>query len=157
MTEKAPTTALIEDLPVRTGTIYPTVLAGEVQGRSNVALGNIFGLTQFGANITTLKPGAWSSHRHAHAQEDELLLALEGEMVIVDNHGRHPFRSGMVAGFKAGSGNAHKVINETDTPVRFLVIGTRSKTESVDYPDVDMKAEKTGGNYLVTRKDGSSF
>jgi uncharacterized cupin superfamily protein len=157
MTDKVPTTALIKDLPVRTGTIYPPVLAVEVKGRSNVALGNVFGLKQFGANITTLEPDAWSSHRHAHAEEDELLVALEGEMVIVDNHGRHSFRSGMVAGFKAGDGNAHKVINETDKPVKFLVIGTRSATETVHYPDVDMKAVKTAGTFVVTRKDGSSF
>ena len=157
MTDKVLTIALIKDLPIRNGTIYPDVMAKEIQGRSNIALGNVFGLTQFGANITTLKPGAWSSHRHAHAEEDELLVALEGEMVLVDNHGRHPFRSGMVAGFKAGDGNAHQVINETDKPAKFLVIGTRSATEFVVYADVDMKAVKTAGNFVVTRKDGSSF
>ena len=157
MTDKMHSTALIKDLPVRNTTIYPPVLAKEIKGRSNVALGNIFGLTQFGANITTLEPGAWSSHRHAHAEEDELLVALEGEMVIVDNHGRHPFRSGMVAGFKAGDGNAHKVVNETDKPVKFLVVGTRSETETVHYADVDMKGVKTAGNFVVTRKDGSTF
>ncbi len=157
MSDKKPTTALISDLPVRTATIYPAAYAKEVAGRSGIALGNIFDLTQFGANITELAPGAWSSHRHTHAEEDELLMALEGEMVIVDNTGRHPFRSGMVAGFKAGTGNAHHVVNESNAKARFLVIGTRSATESVDYPDIDMKAVKVDGKYLVTHKDGSGF
>lgn len=152
-----PTTRLISDLPVRRATIYPDALAKEVQGRSGIALGNVFGISQFGANITVLAPGAWSSHRHTHAIEDELLMALDGEMVIVDNRGRHPFRSGMVAGFKAGDGNAHHVINESGKEARFLVIGTRSQTESVIYPDVDMKAVKTDGTFLVTHKDGTPY
>lgn len=151
------TTRLISELPVRNSTIYPEVLAKEIRGRSGIALGNAFGIGQFGANITVLEPGAWSSHRHTHSQEDELLMALDGEMVIVDNHGRHPFRPGMVAGFKAGGGNAHQVINESDKTARFLVIGTRSQSESVEYPDVDMKAVKTNGTFVVTRKDGTPF
>jgi uncharacterized cupin superfamily protein len=151
------TTRLIDELPVRKATIYPDVFAKEVSGRSGIALGNAFGISQFGANITVLEPGAWSSHRHTHAEEDELLMALEGEMVIVDDHGRHPFRSGMVAGFKAGGGNAHQVINESDKEAHFLVIGTRSQSESVVYPDVDMKAVKTNGTFVVTRKDGTAF
>jgi uncharacterized cupin superfamily protein len=151
------TTRLIDQLPVRKATIYPDVYAREVSGRAGISLGNPFGITQFGANITVLAPGAWSSHRHTHAVEDELLMALEGEMVIVDDYGRHPFRPGMVAGFKAGGGNAHQVINESDQEARFLVIGTRSQTESVTYPDVDMKAVKTDGTFVVTRKDGTPF
>jgi uncharacterized cupin superfamily protein len=147
----------ISELPVRTGTIYPEAMAKEVKGRSNVALGNTFDITQFGVNITTLEPGAWSSHRHEHKMEDELAVALEGEMVLVDEHGRHPFRPGMVAGFKAGNGNAHNIRNESDKPAKFLIVGTRSDVESVDYPDVDMKAVKTAGTYVVTRKDGSAF
>jgi uncharacterized cupin superfamily protein len=152
-----PTTRLISELPVRKATIYPDVHAKEVSGRTGIALGNAFGISQFGANITVLEPGAWSSHRHTHAQEDELLMALDGEMVLVDNFGRHPFRPGMVAGFKAGGGNAHQVINESAKEARFLVIGTRSQTESVVYPDVDMKAVKTNGTFVVTRKDGTPF
>jgi uncharacterized cupin superfamily protein len=148
---------MISELPTRKATIYPEVYAKEVSGRTGIALGNPFGISQFGANITVLAPGAWSSHRHAHAEEDELLMALEGEMVIVDNNGRHPFRPGMVAGFKAGGGNAHQVVNESGSEARFLVIGTRSQTESVVYPDVDMKAVKTNGTFVVTRKDGTPF
>jgi uncharacterized cupin superfamily protein len=147
----------ISELPVRKGTVYPAELAKEIQGRSNVALGNYFDITQFGVNITTLAPGAWSSHRHEHAVEDELAVALEGEMVLVDDHGRHPFRPGMVAGFKAGNGNAHHIRNESKAIAKFIIVGTRSNVEQVVYPDVDMKAEKTTGTYVVTKKDGSTF
>jgi uncharacterized cupin superfamily protein len=151
------TTRMINELPVRKATIYPEVYAKEVSGRTGIALGDPFGISQYGVNVVVLEPGAWSSHRHTHAVEDELLMALDGEMIIVDNHGRHPFRNGMVAGFKAGGGNAHQVINESGKEARFLVIGTRSQTESVVYPDVDMKAVKTNGTFVVTRKDGTPF
>jgi uncharacterized cupin superfamily protein len=151
------TTRLINELPVRKATIYPEVYAKEVSGRTGISLGDPFGISQYGVNVVVLEPGAWSSHRHAHAVEDELLMALDGEMIIVDNHGRHPFRNGMVAGFKAGDGNAHQVINESGKEARFLVIGTRSQTESVVYPDVDMAAIKTNGKFVLTRKDGTPF
>jgi uncharacterized cupin superfamily protein len=151
------TIRLISELPVRKATIYPDVYAKEVSGRTGIALGDPFGISQYGVNVVVLEPGAWSSHRHTHAEEDELLMALDGDMVLVDNFGRHPFRPGMVAGFKAGGGNAHQVINESNKEARFLVIGTRSQTESVVYPDVDMMAIKTNGKFVVTRKDGTPF
>jgi uncharacterized cupin superfamily protein len=154
---KTPSVIDIATLPVRTGTIYPAELAAQVKGRSNVALGNVFDITQFGVNITTLAPGAWSSHRHAHAMEDELAVALEGDMTLVDDTGAHPFRPGMVAGFKAGTGNAHTIKNLSNKEAKFLIVGTRSQVEDVTYPDVDMKAVKTTGTYAITRRDGSSF
>jgi uncharacterized cupin superfamily protein len=85
----------IADLPVRTGSGYPEHYAKAVKGRSSISLGNPLGLTQFGVNVTTLEPGAWSSQRHWHLNEDELVMALEGEMVIVDEEGRHPFIPGL--------------------------------------------------------------
>ena len=96
----------ISDLNVRTGSGYPEPYNKEVKGRSNAALGNAFGLTQFGVNITTLEPGAWSSQRHWHLNEDELVYAIEGDMVIVDDTGRHPFKPGQCAGWKANTPNA---------------------------------------------------
>ena len=147
----------ISDLPSRTGSGYPADYAKEVQGRSNVALGNAFDLTQFGANITTLQPGAWSSQRHWHLNEDELIIVLEGEMLIVDDAGRHPFNTGQVAGFKANTPNAHVVVNESNKPAKFLVIGTRAKTEAAYYPDIDMHYLRDEQGPRFTRKDGSSF
>jgi uncharacterized cupin superfamily protein len=155
--DKSISVHVISELPVRTGTIYPAVFSNEIAGRSKVDLGHAFGLSQFGVNITILEPGAWSSHRHAHREEDELIFALEGDLVLVDDNGRHPFRPGMVAGFKAGNGNAHHLVNESDKPAKFLVVGTRSQTETVHYPDVDMLAVKVDGKFAVTRKNGAAF
>lgn len=147
----------IADLNVRSGSGYPEVYAKEVKGRSNVALGNPFGLTQFGANITTLEPGAWSSQRHWHLNEDELVYALEGQMVIVDDNGRHPFKPGQCAGWKANTPNAHCVVNESNKPAKFLVVGTRALVEEANYPDIDMKYRRDESGPRFTKKDGNSF
>jgi uncharacterized cupin superfamily protein len=147
----------ISDLPVRTGSGYPAHYAKAVKGRSNVSLGNPLGLTQFGVNITTLEPGAWSSQRHWHLNEDELVLALDGEMVIVDENGRHPFAVGQVMGWKANTPNAHHIINESDKPAKFLIVGTRAKVEEANYPDIDMHYRLDENGPRFHRKDGTSF
>ena len=147
----------VSDLPVRTTSGYPPQFAKPVAGRSSVALGDAFDLTQFGAKIVTLEPGAWSSQRHWHENEDELVYALEGQMVLVDNDGRHAFTPGKVAGFKAKNGNGHHFINESDKPAKFLVIGTRAAHDLCHYSDVDLKATQKSGKVAYTKRDGSKF
>jgi uncharacterized cupin superfamily protein len=147
----------ISDLPVRMGSGYPEHYAKAVKGRSNVSLGNPLGLTQFGVNITTLEPGAWSSQRHWHLNEDELVLALDGEMVIVDENGRHAFKQGQVMGWKANTPNAHHIINESEKPAKFLVVGSRALMEEANYPDIDMHYRLDEKGPRFHRKDGTSF
>ncbi len=154
---KKPSVFNVAELPVRTGSGYPPVYAEQVKGRSGVALGNPFDLTQFGVNIVTLQPGAWASQRHWHEKEDELAYALTGKMVLIDDLGRHDFLPGMCAGFKANNGNGHHLVNESDEPASFLIVGTRAEGEAAHYPDVDMKALKTDKGHVFTRKDGTSF
>jgi uncharacterized cupin superfamily protein len=147
----------ISDLPLRTGSGYPEHYAKAVHGRSNVSLGKPFGLSQFGVNITTLEQGAWSSQRHWHLNEDELVFALDGEMVIVDENGRHPFKQGQVMGWKANTPNAHCIVNESDRPAKFLVVGTRAAIEEAFYPDIDMHYRRDENGPRFQRKDGTSF
>lgn len=145
-------------VPARTGTAYPPTYADHVRGREKRVLGDPFGLTQFGVNLTTLAPGAWSSHRHAHDEEDEFVHVLEGELVLIDDHGEHGLKAGMCAGFKAGSANAHHLVNRSDKPATYLEVGTRASDDHVTYADVDMELTKTGGgSWRVTRKDGTPF
>ena len=84
----------LSQVPLQTGTIYPEEYAGPVQGRSSYRLGPVAGLTQFGANITTLEPGAASSLRHWHLNEDEFLVVLSGELTLVDDDGDTPLAPG---------------------------------------------------------------
>ena len=141
----------------RTGTIYPPEFAGPLKGREKRALGDVFGLTQYGVNLATLAPGTWSSQRHWHEKEDEFIFVIEGDITLIDDAGEHPLKPGMCAGFKAGVANGHHLVNKTKTLATYLEIGTRSANEVAAYPDVDMKAVKTDGKFVLTRKDGTGF
>jgi uncharacterized cupin superfamily protein len=141
----------------RTATVYPPEFAGAVKGREKRALGDFFGLTQYGVNLTTLASGAWSSHRHWHENEDEFIFVVEGEITLIDDAGEHLLKPGMCAGFKAGVANGHHLANKTKTPVTYLEIGTRAALERAHYPDVDMLFAKDGAKTTVTRRNGSPF
>jgi uncharacterized cupin superfamily protein len=157
MPDKPPATLRALDVEARTATIYPKEMATAVEGRAKRALGDRFGLDQFGVNLTTLAPGASSSHRHYHMVEDEFVYVIEGELVLEDDSGRHPLTAGMCAGFKAGVRNAHRLFNVSSKPATYLEIGTRSAVEDVTYPDVDMKAVKSDGKFHLSHKDGTPY
>jgi uncharacterized cupin superfamily protein len=141
----------------RTSTIYPPEFAGPLQGRSKRPLGDSFGLTQFGVNLTTLAPGSWSSQRHWHEREDEFVYVVDGEVTLIDNTGEHLLKTGMCAGFKAGVANGHHLVNKTARPASYVEIGTRFADERAHYPDVDMMAVKADGKFAMTKKDGAGF
>ena len=137
---------------------FPEPLASLMKGRTRHPLGNQFGLTNFGVNLTRLPPGSISAPRHSHSHQDEFLYILEGTPVLVTNAGETPLRPGMCAGFKAGSGNAHHLRNRTDTTVVYLEIGDRTAGDVVTYPDDDVQiVQVPDGRLQVVRKDGSPF
>jgi uncharacterized cupin superfamily protein len=141
----------------RTATVYPREFEGAVKGREKRALGDFFGLTQYGVNLTTLAPGTWSSHRHWHEYEDEFVFVVEGEITLIDNAGEHLLKPGMCAGFKAGVANGHHLVNKTKAPVTYLEIGTRAPIERAYYSEADMFFEKDGAKTTVTRRNGLPF
>ena len=144
-------------LPGRRTTSYPAPLNEGFEGRFKRALTERLGLTQFGVNVTTLEPGAKSSHRHWHVKEDEFIFILDGELVLVTNEGEQTLRSGMAAGFPAGEGNAHHLVNRGGAPATYLEIGTRSQDDRAVYPDVDLKAEKIAGQFRFFHKNGDPY
>lgn len=142
----------------RTASIYPATYASALKGREKRALGDPFGLSQFGVNLTTLPPGSWSSQRHWHEREDELVYVLEGEVTLIDDGGEHILAAGMCAGFKAGVANGHHLVNRSDKPALILEIGTRAGDERAHYCEADMHAVKSGGGkWTLTRKDGTAY
>ena len=100
----------------RTG--YPPPFDQAVSGRSSQKLGALFGLTDFGATVTTLEPGAWSSQRHWHEGEDELVVMLEGEAVLVEDSNETVMRPGDVAVFPKGVADGHHLVNRSGAPCR---------------------------------------
>jgi uncharacterized cupin superfamily protein len=112
--------------------------------------GDAGGLTQFGANLVTLAPGATSSHRHWHEAQDEFLYVLEGEATVVEDDGPHVLGPGDGACWPAGAPNAHHVLNRADAPCRFLVVGTRTARDVVRYPDLGRTTYHDGKDWRVT-------
>jgi uncharacterized cupin superfamily protein len=147
----------LTDVARKTSSGYPAPYREAVKGRARAALGNIFGLDQFGVNVVTLAPGAWSSQRHWHEGEDEFVYVLDGELVLVDDAGDHVMTAGMCAGFKAGNGNGHHLKNLSQDPASYLEIGTRLRTDKAHYSDIDMVAIKEDGAFRFARKNGSGF
>jgi uncharacterized cupin superfamily protein len=148
----------IGKLPVEASTNYPDPFWKNVVGRERKRLGNAVGLNQFGVNLTTLKPGAWSSQRHWHANEDEFIYVLSGELVLCeDHHSETVLKPGDAAGWKAGSSVGHCLINRTHRDAVYIEVGTRAATETVVYPDIDMRHErdKFGPRYM--RKNGEPY
>ena len=136
-------------------TNYPEPFASLVRGREKRRLGDAFGLTNFGVNLTRLAPGAQSSVRHGHTRQDEFVYILEGRPTLVTNAGPTALAPGMCAGFKAGSSDAHHLKNETNEDVWYLEIGDRSPGDTAHYPDDDLAVKEIDGAYLFSRKDGS--
>jgi uncharacterized cupin superfamily protein len=144
------------DQPGRVTSGYPVDLQAKIAGREKRALGDAFGLRNFGVNLTRLPPGAASALRHAHATQDEFVYILEGAPTLVTDAGETLLAPGMCAGFRAGSGDAHCLVNRGDTDVLYLEIGDRSPGDAVVYPDDDLKAEMgADGKWRYSRKDGT--
>jgi uncharacterized cupin superfamily protein len=143
----------------RTTSGYPTEEFRErVTPREKRPLGDALGLKQFGVNLTTLYPGKESSLRHYHTFEDEFVFVLSGELILRTDHGDQELKSGMCAGFPAGTKNGHQLINQSPDVATYLEIGSRIPNETVGYSDVDLSCFKdSSGKWIFTRKNGSAY
>jgi len=142
---------------VRRSSNYPPQFQGAVEGREKTVLGDLAGLSQFGVNLTRLKPGAASALRHWHEQEDEFVYILEGELVLVEDGGEIVMKPGDCAGFKANVPNGHHLINKTQRDALYLEIGTRAPHERAHYPDCDLAFERGPDGVKVMHKNGEPY
>ena len=141
----------------RTTSAYPAQFKHVAVGREKIVLGDVAGLTQFGVNLTRLKPGAASALRHWHENEDEFIYVLEEEIALVEDEGETRLLPGDAAGFKAGVPNAHHLVNKSARDAVYLEIGTRAKAERAHYPDVDLALVSDGKTLRFTRKSGEPY
>ncbi|MGH6988256.1 MAG: cupin domain-containing protein [Stellaceae bacterium] len=159
MTEpKSPIAQAANTVPPQTRkTNYPPPFAALVEGREKRRLGDAFGLKNFGVNLTRLTPGAVSALRHCHSRQDEFVYILEGAPVLVTDAGETPLRPGDCAGFKAGTGDAHHLVNRGTGDVVYLEIGDRGAGDTVSYPDDDLAVAFIDGRYRMQHKDGTPY
>lgn len=147
----------ISSVPGRKGSSYPPPFGERMAGRVRRALGDAAGLTDFGVNLLHLPPGAWSSQRHWHIEQDEFIYVLSGELTLVTNAGAETLRAGDCAGFKAGDEDGHHLQNRSNADATFLEMGTRPPADAAFYSDIDMKvsAEEPHGTYR--HRDGTPY
>ena len=145
------------DIEPVTGTSYPPPHDKGMGRYQAWELSEAGGLTQFGAALETLAPGAASSQRHWHENEDEFLYLLEGELTLIENDGEHLLHPGDACAWKAGDANAHRLENRTDAPASFLIVGTRADRDVCHYADIDLLYTRENGVSRFTRADGTPF
>ncbi|MFO1505455.1 MAG: cupin domain-containing protein [Lysobacterales bacterium] len=146
------------DITPATGSGYPEPFRSRVLPRAKHRLGDAFGLTAFGVNLTVLPPGKESSMRHWHSREDELVYVLEGELVLVTDAGEETLKPGMVVGFKAGGRDGHQLVNRGTVPATYLEVGNRDESDTAVYTDADLAyARDAGGKVHYVHKDGTPY
>lgn len=134
---------------------YPAPFAKAVAGRSYQRLGAAAGLKDFAANLCRLAPGAWSSQRHWHSEEDEFVMMVAGEAVLITDAGETVMRPGDCAAFPAGLADAHHLINRSEHDALFLAIGPDKPSDTCTYPDIDMHLPRNDGPF--THKDRTRY
>lgn len=139
------------------GSDYPTLFDEPCKERSNRNLARASGLSKIGAQLFILPPGAWSSQRHWHTHEDELVYFLEGEAILITDEGEVTLEPGDFVGFRAGLENGHHVVNRGSSEARFLAVSNQDPLDDASYSDIDMQihSRATGGTY--TNKKGKPY
>jgi uncharacterized cupin superfamily protein len=147
----------IAKAPSRSGSNYPAPFRAPHEGRHRQRLGDAAGLTQFGVNLTRIDAGAQSALRHWHEEEDEFIYMLDGELLLIDDNGETLLRAGDAAGFKAGDGNGHHLVNRSGKPATYLEIGTRAAHEHAHYPDDDLVVIRDAKGSHALHKNGEPW
>jgi uncharacterized cupin superfamily protein len=144
----------ISAIAPRKGSSYPAPFHEKAKDRIKQALGNAGGLTDFGVNLVCLPPGNWSSQRHWHSEEDELVYVLSGELVLITDAGEQRMAPGDCAVFPKNRPDGHHIINKSGSDAVYLEVGSRSKNDATCYPDIDMQIRPGQG---FSRKDGTPY
>ena len=136
---------------------YPEPFFSRMAKREKRQLGDVFGLKNFGVNLTRLAPGGESALLHRHSKQDEFVYILEGEATLVTETEEVTLGPGMCAGFPA-AGIAHQLVNRTAEEVAFLEVGDRTAGDEGSYPKDDIRAVLAAdGKWAFTHKDGRPY
>lgn len=153
MSKKIP----LDAVPSVIGTLYPPPFDVPCRTRERKRLGDAAGLTQFGVNLLTLPPGAWSSQRHWHTESDEFIYIVEGEVTLVTGDGTEILVAGDAAGFAAADENGHCLQNHGQKPAMVLEVGSRFESDAAHYPDIDLVAPAHSKPAVYTKRDGTPY
>lgn len=145
-------------VPVTTGSSYPEPFAARCAARAKRALGDALGLRNFGVNLVEVPPGVETSMRHWHDRQDEFVYVLKGELVLITDSGEQTLGPGMAAGFPAGTGDGHQLVNRSAESAVYLEVGDRMPGDGVVYADIDMLLpHRPDGRRAFIHKDGTPY
>ena len=148
---------IAKEAPSEHGSPYPEPFATLATSTDFRRLGDAFGLTQLGVNLITLDPGAQSGLRHWHSLEEEFIYVLEGEPTLVRGGSEHKLSPGMCIGFRAKDDDAHLIVNRSERPVHYLIVGSRVPGDVSFYPDDDLAWLPTETGEICVHKDGAPY
>lgn len=152
-----PKAVMASAVPARTKTSnYPEPFFTRMAKREKRQLGDFFGLTSFGVNLTRLAPGGESALLHRHTVQDEFVYVVEGHPTLVTEAGETELAPGMCIGFPA-AGAAHQIVNRTDETVAILEVGDRQPGDAASYPQDDIQAAMGPDGWIFTHKDGAPY
>ena len=134
----------------RTG--YPPPFDQPVAGRWQRKVAEAAGLTELGARYVVLDPGAWSSQRHWHEGEDELLIMLTGRAVLIEDEREAELGPGDIAAWPKSVRNGHHLINRSTEPCSFVCVSAGTDVGG-GYSDIDMMWTAEG----FVHKDGTPY
>lgn len=143
----------VNAIPQSNATGYPPPFDKAVEGRWWRRLAPLAGLTQMGASHVVLKPGGWSSQRHWHDGEDELLVMLSGEAVLIEDGGETILQPGDIAAWPMGVANGHHLVNRSNADCSFIAISAGDRSMGGSYADIDMRFADEG----YYHKDGTPY
>lgn len=126
----------------------------DANGTETRHVSNIGGLTQFGAYRATLPPGGISSRRHWHDAEDEFLYVLDGTATVIDDDGAHSLVPGDAACWRHGDPNGHHVMNRTNAPLGYLIVGSRVARDVCHDPDSGWRQINGDRTWQLLQADG---
>ncbi|WP_423372068.1 cupin domain-containing protein [Burkholderia sp. LMG 32019] len=136
---------------------YPEPFASRMTGREKKPLGDPFGLSQFGVNLTTLSPGAVSALHHQHSKQDEWVYVLSGEVTLYVGEENYLMRAGMCAGFRA-NGTPHHLQNNSTGDATIIEVGSRVSDDAVSYATDDLVAVMgSNGQWAFEHKNGDPY
>ncbi|MDQ6436474.1 cupin domain-containing protein [Mesorhizobium sp. LHD-90] len=145
----------VADVPKVRGSGYPSPFDAPCAERVRQRLGDAGRLRDFGVNLMHLPPGNWSSQRHWHSHEDELVYVLEGELVLIEDGGETVLRAGDCAAFAKNSGNGHHMINRSGAMAVYLEVGSRAPADVTICSDIDMMSTNADGRFV--HKNGEPY
>jgi len=106
-----------------------------------------------GCSLYELDPGdgAWPYHYH-YANEEALFVLAGGGLLRVDD-GEHRLAAGDYAAFPTGAEGGHRVVNDGDEILRYLVFSTMCDVDVMRYPDGEAVGAMGGGGPGATERD----